>query len=40
MIEKTEDTKVKELETSIDDLEFSVRALNCLKRAVLIQCKI
>ena len=33
MIEKTEDTKVKALETSIEDLDFSVRAYNCLKRA-------
>ena len=33
MIEKTEDPKVKALETSIDDLDFSVRAYNCLKRA-------
>ena len=32
MIEKTEDPKVKALETSIDDLDFSVRAYNCLKR--------
>ena len=28
-----EDTKLKKLETSIDDLDFSVRAYNCLKRA-------
>ena len=33
MIEKTEDPKVKALETSIEDLDFSVRAYNCLKRA-------
>ena len=33
MIEKTEDSKTKALETSIDDLDFSVRAYNCLKRA-------
>ncbi|MBQ8131109.1 MAG: DNA-directed RNA polymerase subunit alpha [Bacilli bacterium] len=33
MIEKTEDLKVKALETSIEDLDFSVRAYNCLKRA-------
>ena len=33
MIEKTEDSKVKALETSIEDLDFSVRAYNCLKRA-------
>ena len=31
--EKTEDSKAKALETSIDDLDFSVRAYNCLKRA-------
>lgn len=30
---KKEDTKMKKLETSIDDLDFSVRAYNCLKRA-------
>ena len=30
---KKEDTKLKKLETSIDDLDFSVRAYNCLKRA-------
>ncbi len=33
MIEKTEDPAVKVLETSIEDLDFSVRAYNCLKRA-------
>jgi len=33
MIEKTEDPKVKALESSIEDLDFSVRAYNCLKRA-------
>jgi len=33
MIEKIEDPKVKALETTIDDLDFSVRAYNCLKRA-------
>ena len=33
MIEKTEDPSVKALETSIEDLDFSVRAYNCLKRA-------
>lgn len=33
MIEKTEDSKTKALETSIEDLDFSVRAYNCLKRA-------
>ena len=30
---KKEDSKTKKLETSIDDLDFSVRAYNCLKRA-------
>ena len=33
MVEKTEDTKSKELETPIEDLDFSVRTYNCLKRA-------
>ena len=33
MIEKTEDPKVKAFETTIEDLDFSVRAYNCLKRA-------
>ena len=33
MIEKTEDNKSKELETLIEDLDFSVRTSNCLKRA-------
>lgn len=33
MIEKTEDPAIKALETSIEDLDFSVRAYNCLKRA-------
>ena len=33
MIEKTEDPKVKALETTIEELDFSVRAYNCLKRA-------
>ena len=33
MIEKTEDPKVKALETTIEDLDFSVRAYNCLMRA-------
>lgn len=33
MISKSEDPSVKILETSIDDLDFSVRAYNCLKRA-------
>ena len=30
---KQEDSKLKKLETSIDDLDFSVRAYNCLKRS-------
>ncbi len=33
MIAKSEDPIVKMLDTSIDDLDFSVRAYNCLKRA-------
>ena len=33
MISNTEDPSVKILETSIDDLDFTVRAYNCLKRA-------
>lgn len=33
MAAKQEDSKLKKLETSIDDLDFSVRAYNCLKRA-------
>ena len=33
MIEKQEDSKAKALETPIEDLDFSVRAYNCLKRA-------
>ena len=33
MTEQDEDPKVKALETSIDDTEFSVRAYNCLKRS-------
>ena len=33
MTSKAEDPNVKILETSIDDLDFSVRAYNCLKRA-------
>ncbi len=33
MISNTEDSNSKILETSIDDLDFSVRAYNCLKRA-------
>ena len=33
MIEKTEDIKTRTLETTIEELDFSVRAYNCLKRA-------
>lgn len=33
MTEQDEDPKVKALETSIDDMDFSVRAYNCLKRS-------
>lgn len=33
MVEKPEDNKGKVLDTSIDDLELSVRSYNCLKRA-------
>ena len=33
MTEQDEDPKVKALETLIDDMEFSVRAYNCLKRS-------
>lgn len=33
MAEKKEDPKQKALETAIEDLDFSVRAYNCLKRA-------
>lgn len=33
MTEQDEDPKVKALETSIDDMEFSVRVYNCLKRS-------
>ena len=33
MSAKQEDSKLKKVETSIDDLDFSVRAYNCLKRA-------
>ena len=39
MISKSEDTSVKILETSIDDLDFSVRAYNCLKRANILTLK-
>ena len=33
MIEKNDDPKTKTLETTIEELDFSVRAYNCLKRA-------
>ena len=33
MSAKQEDSKIKKLETPIEDLDFSVRAYNCLKRA-------
>lgn len=33
MSAKQEDSKLKKLETAIDDLDFSVRAYNCLKKA-------
>ena len=33
MAQQDEDPKIKALETSIDDMEFSVRAYNCLKRS-------
>ena len=33
MSSKAEDPNMKALETSIDDLDLSVRAYNCLKRA-------
>ena len=33
---KQEDSKLKKLETPIDDLDFSVRAYNCLKELMLI----
>ena len=39
MISKSEDPAVKILETSIDDLDFSVRAYNCLKRANILTLK-
>lgn len=38
-ISKSEDPSVKILETSIDDLDFSVRAYNCLKRANILTLK-
>ena len=39
MIAKVEDPNVKILETSIDDLDLSVRAYNCLKRAGILSLK-
>ena len=39
MVCKSEDPSVKILETSIDDLDFSVRAYNCLKRANILTLK-
>lgn len=39
MISKSGDPSVKILETSIDDLDFSVRAYNCLKRANILTLK-
>ena len=39
MIAKVEDPNVKILETSIDDLDLSVRAYNCLKRAGILTLK-
>ena len=39
MISKSEDPSVKILETSIDDLDFSVRAYNCLKRVNILTLK-
>ena len=33
MKQNVDDSKTKALEMSIDELEFSVRAYNCLKRA-------
>lgn len=39
MISKSEDPAVKILDTSIDDLDFSVRAYNCLKRANILTLK-
>ena len=33
MVEKEEDKREKVLEMSIEELEFSVRSYNCLKRA-------
>jgi len=39
MIAKVEDPSIKILETSIDDLDLSVRAYNCLKRAGILTLK-
>ena len=39
MISKSEDPSVKIIQTSIDDLDFSVRAYNCLKRANILTLK-
>ena len=39
MIAKVEDPNLKILETSIDDLDLSVRAYNCLKRAGILTLK-
>ena len=39
MVAKVEDPNVKILETSIDDLDLSVRAYNCLKRAGIMSLK-
>ena len=39
MIAKVEDPNIKILETSIDDLDLSVRAYNCLKRAGILTLK-
>ena len=36
MNEKVEDPRIKTLQTPIEDLDFSVRAYNCLKRASLL----
>ena len=39
MVAKVEDPNIKILETSIDDLDLSVRAYNCLKRAGILTLK-
>lgn len=39
MVAKVEDPNLKMLETSIDDLDLSVRAYNCLKRAGILSLK-